>query len=150
MINRIIRSRRRTLSLQVTAEAELIIRAPHRVSLETIHDAVRQKLPWILKRQQWAKQNWRPPEHKKFAEGEDFHYLGQPYKLGILKDCAEPLTFDGSRFLLAESCATEARAHFIAWYRRPEHHSDRWAVPRLAKRKARFLGRNRASAKALF
>ena len=39
LIKKVIRSKRKTLALQVTPDASLIIRAPERTSLETIQKA---------------------------------------------------------------------------------------------------------------
>ena len=46
-IDRIIRSKRRTISLIVTPEAELHVRAPLRTPVAYIEDLVRKKRAWI-------------------------------------------------------------------------------------------------------
>jgi hypothetical protein len=117
LIHKIIRSRRKTLALQITADAALIVRAPERIALGTIHDVVRQKLPWILKKQRFMRETYRPPVKKEFVDGEDFLYLGEWYKLFIIKESAAPLSFNGKEFLLWEKHLAEAPAHFILWYR---------------------------------
>ena len=46
-IDKIIRSRRRTIALEVTPQATLIVRAPHRVSQAYIDEMIREKSAWI-------------------------------------------------------------------------------------------------------
>ena len=43
----IIRSRRRTIALEINAQGELIVRAPFRASMEQIIDFVERKQDWI-------------------------------------------------------------------------------------------------------
>ena len=45
--NKIIRSKRKTLSLTINENAELIIRAPKRLSIEKIQDFINEKENWI-------------------------------------------------------------------------------------------------------
>ena len=47
MPNKIIRSKRKTLSLTINDNAELIIRAPERLSIEKIQDFIIEKENWI-------------------------------------------------------------------------------------------------------
>lgn len=51
-INSIIRSRRRSIGLSITKEAQLIVRAPFWVSSEHIHQLVAQKETWIKRKQE--------------------------------------------------------------------------------------------------
>jgi hypothetical protein len=48
----------------------------------------------------------RAPE---FVSGENFSYLGQNYRLKIVRDAAEPLRFDGNHFWLAETHEAKQR-----------------------------------------
>jgi predicted metal-dependent hydrolase len=45
--NKIIRSKRKTLSLMINENAELIVRAPKRLSIEKIQDFINEKENWI-------------------------------------------------------------------------------------------------------
>jgi predicted metal-dependent hydrolase len=117
LIKDIIRSRRRTVALQITPQAELIIRAPHRAPLETIHRFVREKMSWILAKQRFVRENYRPPIQKRFVEGESFLYLGRSYKLSIVKEANEPLVFNGDEFLLLEKHISVGEQVFAWWYK---------------------------------
>ena len=112
----VIRSNRRTLTLQIAPDASLIIRAPKRASAEYIRQTVQSKMPWILKRQRLARQSFRPPV--KYVDGEEFLYLGTLYKLLVVSDTNIPLVFNDKEFLLSESYLPKASQLFKAWYKK--------------------------------
>lgn len=82
-IDKIIRSRRKTIALVVSDNALLIVRAPMATTLEYIQNLVFKKRVWINKKQQQVLQQGRFIKNKEFVDGEDFLYLGQLYKLKI-------------------------------------------------------------------
>jgi len=116
IISQVIRTRRRTLVLQVMPDAKLIIRAPARASELMIRQAVQEKMPWILKRQRIARETFRPPV--KFAAGEEFLYLGKRHKLLVISDANIPLDFNENEFLLSAAHLHEARRLFENWYKK--------------------------------
>ena len=81
-IDRIIRSKRKTISLIVTQDADLVVRAPLRTSVAYINDLVIRKRAWILQKK--AEMSSIPAyTGKQFVEGEEFLLLGNPYPLRI-------------------------------------------------------------------
>ena len=81
---KIIRSNRRTVSLEITSEAVLVVRAPQRVSEDFIEKIIREKMVWVEKKISEMKQ--RPSSRaKEFVNGENFFYLGESYCLKIMK-----------------------------------------------------------------
>jgi predicted metal-dependent hydrolase len=82
-IDKIIRSKRKTIALTVMADATLIVRAPMRTPLYYIHDLVAKKLPWIKKRKALANRLNDTYKKKEFVDGEGFLYLGDTYKLKL-------------------------------------------------------------------
>ena len=48
---KVIRSNRRTLSISINENAELIVRAPHQLSMNKIHDFINEKKKWVNKQQ---------------------------------------------------------------------------------------------------
>jgi predicted metal-dependent hydrolase len=83
-VEKIIRSRRRTLSLEVTPSATLIVRAPLKASSAYIEEMIRQKRSWILRKQDEMKRRPLSPCHE-YAEGELFLFLGRSYPLHIVE-----------------------------------------------------------------
>lgn len=113
-IDKIIRSRRRTISLSVSADATLTVRAPFRVSLEYIKSLVFKKRFWIDKKRKQILSRGGSAKGKEFVEGEEFLYLGEKYKLRIW-DSGEIKLLDELYF--PEKYLGNARERMIAWYR---------------------------------
>jgi len=103
--------------LQITPDASLIVRAPHRASEEMIRRAVQEKMPWILKKQRLARETFRPPVRHEFVDGEEFLYLGAWHKLLLVPGAGAPLVFNEKEFLLSETYSPAARQVFEKWYR---------------------------------
>jgi hypothetical protein len=92
VINKIIRSRRRTIALQILPDGSLIVRAPHRVPLPAIHEIVGQKSSWIEKKQEWLRTKYKPPVKIEFPalyRQQAFTYISQRAKV-----LAETLNFE--------------------------------------------------------
>jgi predicted metal-dependent hydrolase len=83
-VEKIIRTRRRTIALEVTPAATLIVRAPLGASITYIEEMIRQKSRWILRKQDEMKRRSLAPCHK-YTEGELFLYLGRSYPLHIVE-----------------------------------------------------------------
>ena len=115
-IDRIVRSKRRTVAIEVTREARLIVRAPLRTSSEDIDRFVEKKRIWILKKQEEAQQRLGRTAPKRFVSGEEFLFLGHSYKLKVIDDGMATLSFDNG-FLLSHAHLEDARELFINWYR---------------------------------
>jgi predicted metal-dependent hydrolase len=110
--------RRQTLGLTADRGGELRLHAPAHTPAHELARWTRSKLLWVhrtLARKEALAPKRRPPE---FVSGENFSYLGQNYRLKIVRHAAEPLRFDGHHFWLAEDARHEAEAHFRHWYSR--------------------------------
>ena len=76
---KIIRSMRRTMSLHVSSQGELIVKAPFFIPEKLILNFLKQKEDWILKALQ--KVGSRIVKQKTYQAGEEFLFLGDVYKL---------------------------------------------------------------------
>lgn len=84
-VEKIVRSRRKTIALEVTAHATLIVRAPHRVPQAYIDALIREKNAWIQKKM--AEMRARPQVPvREYGEGEIFWFLGRAYPLHYTDD----------------------------------------------------------------
>jgi hypothetical protein len=115
-ISEIIRTKRRTIALQVCPDAALIIRAPFKASDNYINRLVERKRRWITRRQEAVKQQNRLIKDKEFVSGEGFMYLGETYKLYVEGAQCAPLVFDNA-FHLAGDYQARGRQAFIKWYK---------------------------------
>lgn len=114
-IERIVRSKRKTIALEVTDRATLIVRAPYFVSKKAIYEVIEKHKDWINKRIAISKTREKPSE-KEFVSGESFLYLGRAHRLFVVYSQEEPLKFDNA-FYLREDMQPLAREIFINWYR---------------------------------
>ncbi len=116
-IEKIITSRRKTIGLQITEKAELIIRIPFGTKDETIIKIIEKHKKWINKKREEIIGRNLEFVPKRFFEGESFLYLGKNYPLKISKYQSEYLRFDNDSFILKENTA-ESKRIFMDWYKK--------------------------------
>ncbi len=114
-IDQIIRSRRKTLSLEITHDARLIVRAPKAASFSYIEKFIIEKRLWIQDKQKMVKERHSQSQPKKFVNGEEFLYLGDTLRLYIVESDLPFLFYQG--FYLSRAYLAEARQMFINWYK---------------------------------
>lgn len=115
-IHQIIRSNRRSFSLEIKPDGKLIVRAPRIASQAQIKAVVARKADWIRKKQGQLARKHPLTQPKTFTPGETFWYLGEQYPLRLTERQRPPLDLDGA-FLLSQSAQSRAREVFIEWYR---------------------------------
>ncbi len=74
---RIIRSKRRTVCIQMTANGEIVVRAPKRCSRAYIDQFVNSKSQWIIAHQQKLKEQTKQREEFSFQPGDMFFLCGK-------------------------------------------------------------------------
>jgi predicted metal-dependent hydrolase len=115
-IDRLVRSRRKTVALVIERDGRLTVRAPLRLSVPRIQEFVDSHADWIAKN--LARLQAAPPlPAQRYADGETLPYLGQAYPLSIVPARRPALTFDGVSFRLAKSSLPGAAGTFEAWYK---------------------------------
>ena len=115
-IDKIIRSKRRTIALEVTRDASLIVRAPYRTSFDFIEKVVFKKRFWIKEKQEIVRDRHKKVIPKEFISGEGFLYLGNMYKLEFIDDLDMPIVFNNG-FKIARKNYDIAKEILIAWYK---------------------------------
>jgi len=112
----LVRSKRKTLSLQISNNAELVVRAPNRLSVKIIEQFINEKSTWIDSKLRACedKQVTKP----KYKQGEMFLYLGDGYPLNIDLEKNTRLHFNGVNFngVNFES-SLASKAIFLDWYK---------------------------------
>ncbi len=113
---KIIRSRRRTIALQVNNDATLTVKIPYGVTMAYVERFIEQKKSWIHKKQEQfnaQKDKFKP---KQFTEGEDFIFAGRAYPLEIVPGSKAKivLTAEG-RLRITQKCL-EAPKYYIEWF----------------------------------
>lgn len=115
-IEKIVRSKRKTIALEVTDRATLIVKAPYYVSNKTIDEVIQKHIKWIRRRIEITRTQEKTFP-KEFVSGESFLYLGKPYRLFVVYEQKESLRFDGA-FRLREDQQTFARELFLQFYKK--------------------------------
>jgi len=115
-IDQIIRSNRKTYSLEVKPDGRLIVRAPKAASDDLIEGMVAKKANWIAKTQDRLAQQFPKLAPRTFAPGEQFWYLGEKYPLR-LTDRQGPLLDLDEAFYLSKDRRNKAKEIFTEWYR---------------------------------
>jgi hypothetical protein len=120
-IDRLIRTKRKTIALIVEHDGSLTVRAPLRVANKQLLTLVEQKAEWIHSKQELVKT--LPPVSltANYSNGEPFWFLGKAYPLEIMPEAALPLLLDG-KFLLAQNALPKAKAAFTQWYKKQSAH----------------------------
>ncbi len=115
-IHQIIRSHRRSIGLMINQSAQLIIRAPYRVSEDYIQKLVSQKQDWIIRKQRYFQAKQTQTLKRSFVPGEEFLYLGISYKLQAVDDLPKAVVFDGS-LKISSQVLSNAKQHLESWYK---------------------------------
>lgn len=115
-IKKVIRSKRKTISLQISDDAALIVRAPFKASDEIINRVVLKHKDWVEKKKKEMQLRDIKFSKKEFVNGEGFLYLGNYYRLRVVENQEIPLNFE-SGFYLSKECLVNAKEKFIDWYK---------------------------------
>ena len=115
-ITKIIRSKRKNITLLVTHDATLIVRAPTQTSLSYIEKLVAQKADWIERKMREFKQCPKVTK-KTFSAGEEFIFLGKKYKL-VPTDGFKIEITKNLELLFPRVFLWRAKVRLLDWYKK--------------------------------
>lgn len=115
-IDRIVRSRRKTVALLVTPEGRLEIRAPQRLPREQIDAIVAEKSAWIRKNIERAQRTTAASPAREIMDGSRIWFLGCTYPLYLVEKSAARVHFS-SEFTMRRDALPKAAALLSAWYK---------------------------------
>ena len=111
---RIIRSKRKTLSLTINENAELVIRAPLRLSIKKIQDFVNEKESWINRKQAIIEN-----QIKDAASNQNkLLYLGSLFPININQSATKGLIFTGEEFISNSIEPNPLSLSIKKWYKK--------------------------------
>lgn len=113
-VDRVVRSKRRTIALIVENDGSTTVRAPMRMPESSIREFVEKHVNWVEKKKAELQATVAVPP-KQYLSGEKFLYLGSVYTLEIVRDQNKKLILD-DHFRLAEAEHNNAEFVFQAWY----------------------------------
>jgi len=114
------RKRKRTISLQITRQADVIVSAPYFTPVAEIKNFIEQKYDWIQRNIQRQKEQQVYTGEKLYISGEYFYFLGTPYPLEAFfqQDLPAGLVFWSNRFYLnCRDGQARRKSYFIEWYK---------------------------------
>lgn len=114
----LVRSRRRSVGLEVRPDATLVVRVPVRAPLTLVDAVLLEKSAWIKEKLQQARnRNLSLPRHD-FLTGERFPYLGRDHPFVVAAFQDRPLVFDErTGFTLDMAVFDRGEQLFESWYR---------------------------------
>lgn len=117
-IDKLIRTKRKTISLEIDEDARLIIRAPKSISKNYIDKVVEKKRDWILRKQKLVKEQKAVRlNNSEFANGKTYLFLGKEYKLRIT-DQKKSIFICGDTLYFPEKFEYEGEQKIISWYKK--------------------------------
>ena len=127
-IEKIIRSKRKSIAMYINSDAALIVRAPFNTSEENINKVVSKFKDRLQKTQKEVQLRNLKFNKKEFVDGERFLYLGNYYNLKLV-DNREILLDFKDEFLLSKKYLLYAKNIFIIWYKRRAYEK----IPQIVK-----------------
>ena len=115
-IDKLIRSKRKTLTLIIDDNSKVIVRAPLRISQREIETFVDKNHSWILKKIEQIQNKKMNKKEISYKHGSTFLYLGREHELLITPDTKYALRFDGKNFILHSNYISLAPKVFYQWY----------------------------------
>ncbi|KAA6232946.1 M48 family metallopeptidase [Chlorobium phaeovibrioides] len=109
-------SRRKTLGLTVDRSGELVVHSPETACEDELQKWVERKLLWVHQKLIRKEAHSQGIHRLEMVSGESIAYLGQNYRLKIVKNQPIPLHFDGQWFSLRKLDRQNAAKIFQAWY----------------------------------
>ncbi|MFH0887549.1 MAG: SprT family zinc-dependent metalloprotease [bacterium] len=105
----ILRSKRRSIGLEVLSDTRLLVRANHRTPINQIHDVITNNIKWIYKKQNFQKErSIYQVIHTTYEEGDEFFYQGVKYPL--------------NKFILDPAKTRSIKRSLIKWYKGKAYH----------------------------
>lgn len=110
----ILRTHRRSLSITITKNAELVIRAPKRMSMDKIMSYVNEKEKWITTKQKEIQD--RLNINKEVIQYNEFLFLGKKYKIEYVQGLKK-IELSSTHIMLPMKYNNELRVkHIKYWY----------------------------------
>lgn len=114
-IDKLTRSKRRTMALVIERDGTLTVRAPIRASQALIEQFIHEKTDWITRTREKLKLIVTTPA-KQYTNGETFLFLGSSFDLKLVEPQRPSLQFDNG-FTLSHTAQKRGEAAFTRWYK---------------------------------
>lgn len=106
---------RKTIAMELHPSGKLILRAPQYTSQAKINAYIESNYQWIIDSYKFISKE--PLFVRKYAENEQFLFLGKNYSLHIAEQAKHSFEFDGVQFVISRKALPNATKHFEAFYK---------------------------------
>jgi predicted metal-dependent hydrolase len=112
----LIRSRRRTLGIEINHERGVLVRAPFRMPEARIETFVHKMTPWVVRHLAKMRQIAEASPPRRFISGESLLYLGESYRLRVVANGQEPaaITMQGRELIVTVNCRLDEQGQCLA------------------------------------
>ncbi|MEZ4924817.1 MAG: SprT family zinc-dependent metalloprotease [Saprospiraceae bacterium] len=108
--------KRKTLGLVVERDKSVVVLAPKGTTDSTIELFVEKKKFWLFEKINHSPKFGEPKPETPFISGKAIPYLGKNYKLDVIKEPMEGISFKG-KFLLSQQNLQQGKAILEQWYK---------------------------------
>jgi len=116
MIDKIIRSKRKSVSLHIDKSGEVIVRAPLLMPKIFIDRFVHKNSAWIEKHQTKTQKRLEENPPHEFVPGDKFYFLGEEYEFKFNEKAPKSIVLEGA-FLTRPADVENVKKRFRKWYR---------------------------------
>ncbi|MEX1377553.1 MAG: SprT family zinc-dependent metalloprotease [Eubacteriales bacterium] len=114
---KLIKSKRKTISIQINKDAQVIVKAPHSVSQKYIENFILSKKGWIEKNVEKMKETAVLRQPKKFIGGEIFMLFGKEYMLCVSSVDSKIKIMD-DRIFFPSKFMDNPKDHMVKFYKK--------------------------------
>jgi predicted metal-dependent hydrolase len=114
-IDKLTRTKRKTIALIIERDGTLTVRAPMRATYAMIEVFIQQKADWIMRTREKLN-TIEPIPARRYIDGEAFLFLGSSFDLELVKSQRPSLKFDNG-FTLSQNARQKGGQYFIKWYK---------------------------------
>ena len=116
MVDKIIRSKRKSVSLHIDNSGDVIVRAPLLMPKAFIDRFVHKNSAWIEKHKAKSQQRLAESPPHTFIPGDKFYFLGEEYELEFSEKAPKSIVLEGA-FLTRPADAESVKKRLRKWYR---------------------------------
>ena len=116
MVDKIIRSKRKSLSVCIDKAGGIVVRAPLHMPKVFIDRFVHKNSAWIEKHQNKTKKQLKENPPHEFVSGDKFYFLGEEYELQFKEKAPKLIILEGG-FITRPADVEDIKKRLRKWYR---------------------------------
>jgi predicted metal-dependent hydrolase len=117
-IDKLVRSKRKTFSIEISKNAELIVRVPIRATDEYINNLIKDKADWIEKHLSKMRSKVEVLKERTYSNGDKILFLGIEREIVNNFSGKHTLKLNGNQFELSSSSIEVSKVLFERWFKK--------------------------------